>query len=401
LRPHHDEGRATLCRLRGDGTIHKGPLTTPNTVTIVARTTMLTSRSSSLHLVFDPLFLQHKSRGYHPERPERLAAARRGVDKIEAEGARLLLLHPRDAGDAELLRVHASRYLDELGRLRGHYAALDADTYLAPISMDAAFRAAGGAIALVEALLAAGEGEARQGVALLRPPGHHATRDQGMGFCLLNNVAIAAAAAIHAGLGRVAIVDWDVHHGNGTQDIFWSDGRVLFISLHESPLYPGTGAAREVGEGAGLGRTINLPLPAAAHDATYRLAFEELVLPALRRFQPELVLVSAGFDAHARDPLASMQLTEVGYGWMARALRAVADESAGGRLGVVLEGGYDLTALEESLAASLRGVLGWPVPAPEGEVSARHAEAIAAAKRANESARAEAERSTRDSLGER
>jgi acetoin utilization deacetylase AcuC-like enzyme len=352
---------------------------------------MPTSRSSALYLAFDPLFFQHKSRGYHPERPERLAAARRGVDKIEAEGARLLLLRPRNASGPELLRAHAGRYLDELVRLQGHYAALDADTYLAPISMDAALRAAGGAIALVEALLTAGEDEARQGVALLRPPGHHATRDQGMGFCLLNNVAVAAAAALHAGLGRVAIVDWDVHHGNGTQDIFWSDGRVLFISLHESPLYPGTGAAREVGEGAGLGRTINVPLPSASHDATYRLAFEEVVLPALRRFRPELLLVSAGFDAHARDPLASMQLTEVGYGWMARTLRAVADETAGGRLGVVLEGGYDLSALEESMAASLRGALGWPVPTPEGEVSPRHAEAVTAAKRANEAAEAEAE----------
>lgn len=373
----------------GDRTIHKGPLTTPNTVTIVARTTMPTSRSSALYVAFDPLFFQHKSRGYHPERPERLAAARRGVDKIEAEGARVVALPPRDASHAELLRVHAARYLDELGRLQGHYAALDADTYLAPISMDAAFRAAGGAIALVEALIAAGDDEARQGVALLRPPGHHAMRDHGMGFCLLNNVAVAAAAAIHGGLGRVAIVDWDVHHGNGTQDIFWSDGRVLFISLHESPLYPGTGAAREVGEGAGRGLTVNVPLPAAAGDATYRLAFDEVVLPALRGFRPELVLVSAGFDAHARDPLASMQLTEIGYGWMGSALRAIADESAGGRLGVVLEGGYDLSALEESLTASLRGALGWPVATPEGEVSSRYAEAIAAAKRANETAHEE------------
>jgi len=346
------------------------------------------SPSSALHLVFDPLFLQHRSRGYHPERPERLTAARRGVSAVEAEGVKLVPLPPRDASEAEILRAHDAGYLDELRQLAGKYAALDADTYLAPASVDAAIRGAGGAVALVDALLAAGPGDARQGVALLRPPGHHATRDQGMGFCLLNNIAIAAASAVAAGVGRVAIVDWDVHHGNGTQDIFWSDGRVLFISLHEAPLYPGTGAARDVGEGAGRGRIVNVPLPAAADDTVYRLAFEEVVLPALRRFAPELVLISAGFDAHARDPLASMQLTGVGYGWMGRALRAIADESAGGRIGAVLEGGYDLTALEESTAASLRGVLGWPVPEPPSAdarpVSARHRAAIEAARQASE-----------------
>lgn len=349
------------------------------------------SRSSALHLVDDPLFLQHRSRGYHPERPERLAAAQRGVAAIEREGTRLARLPPRDATREELLRVHDAAYLDELDRLAGHHAALDADTYLAPASMDAARRAAGGAIALVEALLAAGQSpdrgsEVRQGVALLRPPGHHATRAQGMGFCLLNNVAVAATAALHGGLRRVAIVDWDVHHGNGTQDIFWEDGRVLFVSLHEAPLYPGTGAAREVGEGPGLGRIHNVPLPAAGDDAVYRLAFEEVVLPALRRFQPELVLVSSGFDAHARDPLASMQVTEVGYGWMARKLREIADESAGGRMGLVLEGGYDLTAIEGSMAAALRGALGWEVPAPEGPVGPRHREAVEAARLAIEDA---------------
>src|SRR5580693_1656525 len=194
-------------------------------------------RSSALLLAYDPLFLEHRSRGYHPERPERLAAARRGVARVEAEGARLLPLPPRDATLAELSRVHAPAYLTELFALAGHHASLDADTYLVPASVDAARRAAGGALALVEALLAAGADEARQGIALLRPPGHHATREQGMGFCLLNNVAVAAAAALEGGVRRVAIVDWDVHHGNGTQDIFWEDGRVLFVSLHEAPLY--------------------------------------------------------------------------------------------------------------------------------------------------------------------
>ena len=346
----------------------------------------LIPRATALHFVFDPLFLEHKSRGYHPERPERLAAARRGVEHVEAEGVRLLPLPPRDATDDELLRVHGAAYLAQLLPLAGHHASLDADTYLVPSSVAAARRAAGGALAMVDALLSAGAGDPRQGIALLRPPGHHATRDQGMGFCLLNNVAVAAAAALAGGVGRVAIVDWDVHHGNGTQDIFWQDGRVLFISLHEAPLYPGTGAASEVGEGPGRGRIVNVPLPAAGGDAVYRLAFDEVVLPALRRFGPELVLVSAGFDGHARDPLASMQLTETGFGWMGRALREIAEQSAGGRLGLILEGGYDLTALEGSVAASLRGALGWPVDEPAGSVGPRHLEAVEAARQASDAA---------------
>ena len=338
-------------------------------------------RTRALHLAFDPLFFEHRSRGYHPERPERLEAARRGVARCEARGVRALALAPRDALDEELARIHNPAYLADLARLAGHYAALDADTYLAPASVAAARRAAGGAIALAEVLMAAGEGDPRQGVALLRPPGHHATRDQGMGFCLLNNVAAAASAALAGGASRVAVVDWDVHHGNGTQDIFWTDDRVLFISLHEHPLYPGTGAAREVGEGAGLGFTINVPLPAASNDAVYRLAFEEIVLPAVRRFRPDLVLISAGFDAHARDPLASMMLTEPGYAWMAASLRAVADEHAGGRLGVVLEGGYDLTAIETSMEATLLAALGEPALPAAGEVGPRHREAVEAIRR--------------------
>jgi len=351
-------------------------------------------RNSALSVAFDPLFLEHRSRGYHPERPERLEAARRGIDRCEAEGVRIAPLPPRDATDEEILRAHEPAYFAGLLRLAGHYAALDADTYLAPVSVDAARRAAGGAIALATSLLDAGEGAPRQGFALLRPPGHHATRDQGMGFCLLNNVAIAAYAALERGISRVAIVDWDVHHGNGTQHVFWTDDRVLFISLHEAPLYPGTGEVREQGQGRGLGYTINLPLPASATDAVYRLAFEQVVLPALRRYRPELILVSAGYDAHARDPLASMQLSEAGYAWMARALREVAEETAGGRLGLLLEGGYDLTAIEGSVQASVYGALGWEVAEVTGEAGARHREAIEAARQAVEAVQSEVREDT-------
>ncbi len=338
-----------------------------------------------IHVIDDPLFDQHRSRGYHPERPERLGAARRALDRCAAVGVELLRLPARDAAEAELAQVHDEGYLAELGRLAGHYAALDADTYLGPPSVAAARRAAGGAIALTEALLQ--EGSPSVGAALLRPPGHHATRDQGMGFCLLNNVAVAAAWALGQGLGRVAVVDWDVHHGNGTQDIFWTDPRVLYVSLHEWPLYPGSGSREETGEGEGKGTTVNVPLSEGATNAVYRAAFEEVVLPVLERFSPELLLVSAGFDAHERDPLSGMRVTEAGYGWMAEALGRAARSTAKGRVGLLLEGGYDLTAVEASLEASLHGALrgvsgeAGARALPE-ELGARHREEIAAARRA-------------------
>lgn len=341
------------------------------------------SSASAVYLAFDPLFFEHRSRGYHPERPERLEAARRGVARVEAEGVAVHLLPPRDATDDELLRAHDAAYLAELAELAGHFASLDPDTFLVPVSVSAARRAAGGAIALAEALVDAEEDNPRQGVALLRPPGHHATRTQGGGFCVLNNIALAACAALARGLSRVAVVDWDVHHGNGTQDIFWKDDRVLYVSLHEEPIYPGTGLAIEVGEGRGRGLTINVPLPSSGTNADYRLAFEELILPSLQRYRPELVLVSAGFDAHARDPLASMQLTEAGYAWMAGALRRIADESAGGRLGIFLEGGYDLTAIERSMEATLHGALDHPVRELDGEAGTAHRRAVEAVRRAH------------------
>jgi len=272
-------------------------------------------------------------------------------------------LAPRDATRPELAAVHAATWLDHLDHVAGQRAAIDDDTYVAPRSVEAARRAAGGGIALVDALLDAGPADPRLGLALLRPPGHHATPDRGMGFCLLNNVAIAAAHALARGLSRVAIVDWDVHHGNGTQDVFWRDGRVLFVSLHQWPMYPGTGAADQVGVGEGRGRTINIPLSRGADDGVYAAAIERIVAPALRRFAPELVLISAGFDGHARDPLADMALSEEGYRTMAAALRAVAEEGpAGGRVAVFLEGGYDLAALEASLVATVEGLLGVPAP---------------------------------------
>jgi acetoin utilization deacetylase AcuC-like enzyme len=327
-----------------------------------------------LHVVSDPIFEEHRSRGYHPERPARLGAARRGVER---SGIEAVPLAARDATDEDLGRAHDAAYLTELARLDGHHAMLDADTYLAPPSVAAARRAAGATIALVDALLH--ETAVTSGAALVRPPGHHATRDQGMGFCVLNNAAVGALWALEHGAARVAIVDWDVHHGNGTQHIFWTDPRVLYVSLHEAPLYPGSGARDEVGQQDGAGFTLNVPLSEGATDAVYRLAFDEVISPVLGQFAPELVLISAGFDAHERDPLASMRLTAPGYAYMGAALSRIAAASAQGRVGIVLEGGYDLAAIEVSLAATIQGVVRGEFAALAGEASEVHRAEVAAA----------------------
>jgi acetoin utilization deacetylase AcuC-like enzyme len=343
------------------------------------------SAPAPLLLVDDPLFDEHRSAGYHPERPERLGAARRGVER---SGVPMVRLAPHDAAPDELARAHDPAHVERLERLAGRQGSIDADTFVAPRSVEAAKRAAGGAAALVEAIVD-GSQAARAGVALLRPPGHHATPGSAMGFCLFNNVAVAAHAALARGVPRVAVVDFDVHHGNGTQDMFWRDPRVLFVSLHQFPLYPGTGSADEVGAGDGAGFTVNVPLSAGAGDAVYRRAFAELVVPLLDAFAPELVLVSAGYDAHARDPLASMSLSDDGYATMVAELRGVAERHAGGRMAMVLEGGYDLVAVEGSLAASMRALAGAAAEPVAGDVGTRHAAEIA-------SARAVARRAWRD-----
>src|SRR5688572_5797082 len=308
-------------------------------------------------VVDDDSFDLHKSTSYHPERPERLEAARSGLRRA---GLRTCSVAAREATPEELGRVHHGGYLDKLGSLPGRRAQLDADTYVAPDSVVAVRRAAGGSVDLVQAMLA---GRCQRGVALLRPPGHHARPNQAMGFCLLNNVAVAAAHALSNGLSRVAIVDWDVHHGNGTQEMFFSDPRVLYASLHQWPFYPGTGNAPEIGEGEGRGFTVNIPLSQGAHAGDYAAAFDRVLLPVLEAYRPELVLVSAGFDAHRDDPLAAMRLDAGAYGWMTDRLLKIAERTAGGKMALFLEGGYDLAALEQSLAASLK-VLGEVAPGP-------------------------------------
>lgn len=307
--------------------------------------------STSLAVVDDPSFDEHRPPGSHPERPERLVAARRGADNVTARSGRVDV-PARTATDDEIVRVHHERYVDRLGRTAGRWFDWDADTYAAPGSVDAARRAAGGAIELVNELVS---GRQSRGVALLRPPGHHAGPGGAMGFCLLNNVALAAAHARARGVERVMIVDFDVHHGNGTQDIFYDDPSVLFVSLHQFPFYPGTGSRAETGAGEGRGHTINVPLSAGAGDAAYAAAFSELVAPLAAEYGPKLLLVSAGFDGHRDDPLGGMRVSEHGYRFMVDALvRAV----PGTPVGMLLEGGYDLGALEASLVASLEALAG-------------------------------------------
>lgn len=325
----------------------------------------------ALAVVDDPLFSEHRAQSAHPERPERLDAARAALDRADL-GLPKVRLSARDASPDELGRVHDPGYLERLGRSAGSWGHLDPDTFFAPSSAAASVRAAGGALAMVDALLG---GAASFGVALLRPPGHHARPGAAMGFCLLNNVAVAAAHARAQGSDRVLILDWDVHHGNGTQEMFFDDPSVLYVSLHQYPFYPGTGAADEVGRGEGRGFTVNIPLCAGANDAVYLAAFDRIVAPIAEQFDPDLVLVSAGFDAHRRDPLAAMELDETAYGAMLERLSRALPRGTEGRLGLVLEGGYDLRALSASLGATLAALVrdhDGPSAASPPSISARH-----------------------------
>jgi acetoin utilization deacetylase AcuC-like enzyme len=253
-----------------------------------------------------------------------------------------------------LERVHDPRYLDLLEEITAQGGAwLDGDTVVTPDSLATAKLAAGAGISAVDAAL---DGVASRSFALVRPPGHHATRERGMGFCLINNIAVAAGHALSRGLERIAIVDWDVHHGNGTQDIFYTSRQVLFCSMHQFPFYPGSGFVNEVGREEGEGYTVNVPLPAGQSDAVYLQAFDDRILPELRAYEPELLLVSAGFDAHADDPIGGMRMTEAGFAAMATRVAEVADRSAAGRVVLILEGGYDPAALGRSVSAVVQAL---------------------------------------------
>ena len=283
----------------------------------------------------------------HPERPERIQAIEAEMARHDWFGCRVE--EAPEAARAQLEAVHPAGYVEAIEALcRSGGGRVDADTAAVPATWEAALRAAGGACALVDALLG---GTASNGVSALRPPGHHAEIAQAMGFCFFGNVAVAArhARAVY-GAERVLVLDWDVHHGNGTEAIFADDPHVLFVSVHEWPLYPGTGAAGFTGIGPGEGFTVNLPVPGGSGDAAWVSLVEHVAAPLIRRWEPQLVLVSAGFDAHAADPLASCVMTEAGFAAMTASVR-VACEAVGAPFGLVLEGGYDLGALAGSMAA--------------------------------------------------
>ena len=321
--------------------------------------------------VYDPVYLEHDLRG-HPENQQRL---RKILDVMETHDMLKQLAHVPAAPVTQerLERAHEPHYIEQVWRVAqrggGH---LDADTYVRSASYDAALMAAGG---LVEATRAVLDGELENAFALVRPPGHHALRGRGMGFCLFNNVAIAARYALaERGLDRVFIVDFDVHHGNGTQDEFAADPAVMYLSTHQYPYYPGTGYWNETGTGNGEGSIINVPLGGGVGDRGFARIFQEIVAPAAWRFQPELVLVSAGYDAHWDDPLAYMQLSIGGYAAIAQALKDLAEDLCGGRVVFTLEGGYHLEALAYSVLNTFGVLLGdeaWQLVDPLGPSPSR------------------------------
>jgi acetoin utilization deacetylase AcuC-like enzyme len=285
----------------------------------------------------------------HPERPERIHSLLKNRSLFDRRGV-IRLDSQRRAGREDLLRVHSVSHINRIAETAGRpYTMLDPDTHTSDLSYETALCAAGGLLDTIDAVV---NGRAENGFVMVRPPGHHAETDRAMGFCLFNNVAIGARYLLDRhGIDRVLIVDWDVHHGNGTQRTFYESNRVLFISTHQYPCYPGTGPAHETGYGEGEGFTVNVPLPPGCGNAEYAAVFDRLVKPVARQFDPQFVLVSAGFDAHRDDPLAGMCVTESGFVTLISALLDIARDSAAGRLVAVLEGGYNLGALVSSVDA--------------------------------------------------
>lgn len=298
----------------------------------------------------DKEYLKHLPGASHPERPERIQAMLDLASTLDRQ--KFALLAPRSASRSDVGQIHDAEHvrLVESTSTVNRYA-LDGDTITSRDSFGVALLAVGGFLNVLDSIAA---NESANGFALVRPPGHHALRDRAMGFCLFNTMAIGAEylKRIH-GAQRILIVDWDVHHGNGTQDAFYEDPSVLFLSTHQFPFYPGTGAVNEIGAGAGEGYTVNVPLPAGCADREYLQIFQDVVVAAAERFRPEWILVSAGFDPHQRDPLGGMEVTEQGFGAMARVLIDLAMKFAQGRIAFLLEGGYDLAGLRHSVAAVL------------------------------------------------
>lgn len=301
-------------------------------------------------VVVDKEYLKHQPGDAHPERPERVKVL---LDlAAELDRGKFHLLMPKPANRADIEATHGKDYVRLIESTAVHdFFALDGDTITCRDSFSVSLLAVGGLLHLIDAIAAE---EVQNGFALVRPPGHHALRNRAMGFCLFNTMAIGAEYVKRAhGAKKVMIMDWDVHHGNGTQDAFYDDPSVLFISTHQFPYYPGSGAVNEVGVGAGEGFTLNIPLPAGCADGEYLQVFKEIIVPAAERFQPDWILVSAGFDPHRHDPLGGMGVTEEGFAAMARQLLVLAEKFAGAKIAFLLEGGYDLAGLKNSVAAVL------------------------------------------------
>lgn len=301
----------------------------------------------SVIVVSSSRFVDHVTPAGHPERPERAGVLQAVAAAFAEQGG--TVVEPRAATDADLLRVHTPEHVEAIVATRGRATLIDEDTFTSPESDEIARLAAGAVLTGIDRVLDGPKGS--RALVLVRPPGHHAEADRAMGFCLYNNIAVGAAYARARGCARVAIVDYDVHHGNGTQWIFYEDPSVLFVSSHQYPFYPGTGAASEKGRGDGLGFTINIPLTIGTTDDEIEGKYEEQVYPAVRAFKPDVLMVSAGFDAHVMDPLGQLRMTAEGFGRLTKKLVQLADEVCGGRVVLVTEGGYDLKALGECLTA--------------------------------------------------
>lgn len=300
---------------------------------------------SKVGIVWDNRYLLHETGPGHPESPERLLA----IKEVLEEHPSLVSLKPRLATNLEVGLIHHMDHVQAVENMRGKSGNFDLDTPFGSSSAEAAFLAAGGVLECVEKVDA---GVVNSGFAFPRPPGHHAEADRAMGFCLFNNIAIAAAYLIHKkNKKRVVIMDFDVHHGNGTQHSFYDRSDVFYVSTHRYPFYPGTGATTEIGEGKGRGYTLNLPYTALADDDDYAKGFGEKIIPALEAYQPDFILVSAGFDAHERDPLGGMRITKAGFRMMSEALFSIAKKYCSGKIVFVLEGGYDMRGLQEGVEA--------------------------------------------------
>jgi acetoin utilization deacetylase AcuC-like enzyme len=312
-------------------------------------------------LVRHEIYLEHVTDSYHPENPDRLKYIYSMLDTIDNSG--IVYVTPRMATHEEIALVHDLNYIESIASTKGKERRLDPDTVASPGTYEASCMAAGGVLELADKLVT---GEINSGFALVRPPGHHAERNRAMGFCIFNNIAVGARylEKKHK-LSRILIVDFDLHHGNGTQHSFYKDSKILYFSTHQYPYYPGTGWYEEVGEGEGKGYTVNVPLTYGMADSDYVYIFEELLRPLADAYKPEAVLVSAGFDTYYHDPLGGMKVTEDGFAAMTRILLNIADKHCGGKTLIALEGGYDLKGLASSVKAVVMEMKGSSVQTPE------------------------------------